>query len=131
MLHLRCLAYYRAVDYAALLLALISFPHLPLIHFGSKVESFLGAILGYHPLIRCLRCTRLWLAGLMIENVNRLVRKVSVFIVLCEMRCFEALRVEFVVDIMIMALDYVLITESVKGLEVVFSLLYMIVLVLV
>ena len=39
------------------------------------------------------------------------------------MRCFEALRVEFVVDVMIMALVGILNTESIKGLEVVFSLM--------
>ena len=39
------------------------------------------------------------------------------------MRCFEALRMEFVVDVKILALVTVLFTESIKGLEVVFSIL--------
>lgn len=39
------------------------------------------------------------------------------------MRCFEALRVEFVTEVKILALVSVLFTESIKGLEVVFSLL--------
>ena len=39
------------------------------------------------------------------------------------MRCFEALGVEFVVYVKIVALVSVLFTESIKGLEVVFSLL--------
>jgi len=60
----------------------------------------------------------------MILDVAREVRKVSILIVLSEMWCFEALRVEFVfVDFMIMALVGVLSTESIKGLEVVFSLM--------
>jgi hypothetical protein len=56
-------------------------------------------------------------------DIARQVGKISILIALSEMWSFEALRVEFVIDFMIMALVGVLNTESIKGLEVVLSLM--------